>query len=59
MTARGITLADEVLTPDSSRFWPADNTLPAGRRSPTTSNTYAIIWKKFIEQAAAGARASL
>ncbi len=24
MTARGITLADEVLTPDSSRFWPAD-----------------------------------
>ena len=23
-TARGITLADEVLTPDSSRFWPAD-----------------------------------
>jgi phosphoribosylaminoimidazole-succinocarboxamide synthase len=24
MTAAGITLADEVLTPDSSRFWPAD-----------------------------------
>ena len=23
-TARGITLADEVLTPDSSRFWPAE-----------------------------------
>jgi phosphoribosylaminoimidazole-succinocarboxamide synthase len=23
-TAKGITLADEVLTPDSSRFWPAD-----------------------------------
>ncbi len=23
-TAQGITLADEVLTPDSSRFWPAD-----------------------------------
>jgi phosphoribosylaminoimidazole-succinocarboxamide synthase len=23
-TAAGITLADEVLTPDSSRFWPAD-----------------------------------
>ena len=23
-TPRGITLADEVLTPDSSRFWPAD-----------------------------------
>jgi len=24
MTGKGITLADEVLTPDSSRFWPAD-----------------------------------
>ncbi len=24
LTAAGITLADEVLTPDSSRFWPAD-----------------------------------
>ncbi len=27
-TARGITLADEVLTPDSSRFWPADKYQP-------------------------------
>jgi len=27
-TARGITLADEVLTPDSSRFWPADKYEP-------------------------------
>jgi phosphoribosylaminoimidazole-succinocarboxamide synthase len=27
-TARGITLADEVLTPDSSRFWPADQYAP-------------------------------
>ena len=27
-TAKGITLADEVLTPDSSRFWPADNYQP-------------------------------
>ncbi|MBZ5614474.1 MAG: phosphoribosylaminoimidazolesuccinocarboxamide synthase [Acidobacteriia bacterium] len=27
-TAQGITLADEVLTPDSSRFWPADNYQP-------------------------------
>jgi phosphoribosylaminoimidazole-succinocarboxamide synthase len=27
-TARGITLADEVLTPDSSRFWPADRYAP-------------------------------
>jgi phosphoribosylaminoimidazole-succinocarboxamide synthase len=28
MTAKGITLADEVLTPDSSRFWPADTYSP-------------------------------
>jgi phosphoribosylaminoimidazole-succinocarboxamide synthase len=27
-TAQGITLADEVLTPDSSRFWPADSYKP-------------------------------
>jgi phosphoribosylaminoimidazole-succinocarboxamide synthase len=27
-TAKGITLADEVLTPDSSRFWPADSYKP-------------------------------
>jgi phosphoribosylaminoimidazole-succinocarboxamide synthase len=27
-TAAGITLADEVLTPDSSRFWPADKYEP-------------------------------
>jgi phosphoribosylaminoimidazole-succinocarboxamide synthase len=27
-TAAGITLADEVLTPDSSRFWPADHYAP-------------------------------
>ena len=29
-TAQGITLADEVLTPDSSRFWPADRYAPGG-----------------------------
>ena len=28
-TAQGITLADEVLTPDSSRFWPADKYAPS------------------------------
>jgi phosphoribosylaminoimidazole-succinocarboxamide synthase len=28
MTGQGITLADEVLTPDSSRFWPADTYQP-------------------------------
>jgi phosphoribosylaminoimidazole-succinocarboxamide synthase len=29
-TEHGITLADEVLTPDSSRFWPADKYAPGG-----------------------------
>jgi len=28
--ARGLVLADEVLTPDSSRFWPADSYRPGG-----------------------------
>ncbi|MGB9072329.1 MAG: phosphoribosylaminoimidazolesuccinocarboxamide synthase [Terriglobales bacterium] len=28
LTAQGITLADEVMTPDSSRFWPADKYKP-------------------------------
>jgi phosphoribosylaminoimidazole-succinocarboxamide synthase len=32
-TAKGITLADEVLTPDSSRFWPADNYRPGQAQS--------------------------
>ena len=30
MTPQGITLADEVLTPDSSRFWPKDRYQPGG-----------------------------
>ncbi len=30
MTADGIVLADEVLTPDSSRYWPADQYAPGG-----------------------------
>jgi phosphoribosylaminoimidazole-succinocarboxamide synthase len=29
-TAKGLVLADEVLTPDSSRFWPADKYKPGG-----------------------------
>jgi phosphoribosylaminoimidazole-succinocarboxamide synthase len=28
LTQKGITLADEVLTPDSSRFWPAESYSP-------------------------------
>jgi phosphoribosylaminoimidazole-succinocarboxamide synthase len=30
ITAEGIILADEVLTPDSSRFWPRDGYAPGG-----------------------------
>jgi phosphoribosylaminoimidazole-succinocarboxamide synthase len=30
VTPRGIVLADEVFTPDSSRFWPADTYAPGG-----------------------------
>jgi len=33
MTDQGITLADEVLTPDSSRFWPADKYQPGKAQS--------------------------
>ena len=33
MTEEGIVLADEVLTPDSSRFWEASR-VEAGRRQP-------------------------
>jgi len=38
-TARGITLADEVLTPDSSRFWPADKYAP-GRSQESFDKQY-------------------
>ncbi len=38
-TARGITLADEVLTPDSSRFWPADQYAP-GRSQGSFDKQY-------------------
>ena len=36
-----IVLGDEVLTPDSSRFWPADSYSPAPPRPPSTSSTCA------------------
>jgi len=39
MTSKGITLADEVLTPDSSRFWPADNYQP-GRAQDSYDKQY-------------------
>ena len=38
-TARGIVLADEVLTPDSSRFWPADKYAP-GRPQESYDKQY-------------------
>ena len=38
-TARGMTLADEVLTPDSSRFWPADKYHP-GRAQDSYDKQY-------------------
>ena len=34
----GLTLIDEVLTPDSSRFWPAATYQPGGPQKATTSN---------------------
>jgi len=38
-TQAGITLADEVLTPDSSRFWPADTYEP-GRPQESYDKQY-------------------
>jgi len=38
-TAQGLTLADEVLTPDSSRFWPADKYAP-GRSQESYDKQY-------------------
>src|ERR1700730_16462195 len=38
-TAKGITLADEVLTPDSPRFWPADKYAP-GRLQESYDKQY-------------------
>jgi phosphoribosylaminoimidazole-succinocarboxamide synthase len=38
-TSQGITLADEVLTPDSSRFWPADKYEP-GRSQESYDKQY-------------------
>jgi phosphoribosylaminoimidazole-succinocarboxamide synthase len=38
-----VTLVDEVLTPDSSRFWPAD-TYEAGRSQPSFDKQYVRDW---------------
>lgn len=45
-TAKGITLADEVLTPDSSRFWPADKYTP-GRAQESYDKQYV---RDYLEQ---------
>lgn len=45
-TAQGITLADEVLTPDSSRFWPADKFEP-GRAQDSYDKQYV---RDYLEQ---------
>jgi len=45
-TANGITLADEVLTPDSSRFWPADKYAP-GRAQDSYDKQYV---RDYLEQ---------
>ncbi len=41
--AGGLVLADEVLTPDSSRFWPADQWRP-GRTQPSYDKQYVRDW---------------
>jgi phosphoribosylaminoimidazole-succinocarboxamide synthase len=46
MTCKGITLADEVLTPDSSRFWPADKYQP-GRAQDSYDKQYV---RDYLEQ---------
>ena len=40
-----IILIDEVLTPDSSRFWPVDGYQVGGSPPRSTSNSCAIGWK--------------
>ncbi|HEX6504742.1 MAG TPA: phosphoribosylaminoimidazolesuccinocarboxamide synthase [Terriglobales bacterium] len=45
-TAAGITLADEVLTPDSSRFWPADHYSP-GKAQESYDKQYV---RDYLEQ---------
>ncbi|HEY6763373.1 MAG TPA: phosphoribosylaminoimidazolesuccinocarboxamide synthase [Candidatus Sulfotelmatobacter sp.] len=45
-TAKGITLADEVLTPDSSRFWPADR-YSAGKPQESYDKQYV---RDYLEQ---------
>ena len=41
-----LVLGDEVLTPDSSRFWPAETYKPGGAQFSSTSSSCAIIWNR-------------
>ncbi len=41
-------LIDEVLTPDSSRFWPLDAYEPGRRRLRSTSNSSATGWRRLV-----------
>ena len=45
-------LADEVLTPDSSRYWPAICTNQVAHNSRSINNTSAIIWRHFLRTSA-------
>jgi len=47
MHAEGIVLADEVLTPDSSRYWPTEAYQPGINSLRSTSNMYATTLKAF------------
>jgi len=46
-TPDGIILADEVLTPDSSRFWDGSGLEPGGPSLRSTSNSCETIWNPF------------
>ena len=41
-----VVLGDEVFTPDSSRFWPADDYEPGRPSAPSTSSTCATGWTR-------------
>ncbi len=43
-----VTVADEVLTPDSSRFWPADEWMP-GKAPPSFDKQYLRDWLRSVD----------
>ncbi len=54
-----LTLMDEVLTPDSSRFWPMASYREGRLQSATTSSICAIGWKVFVWKGGLGIRKHL